>query len=75
MTLDLAAHVENFTRRVMQDALAEATANYWIRRAETFEAVGNPRCDEIAEACRHRATLGLGADDLELVADALSEVA
>ncbi len=75
MTLDLAAHIENFTRRVMQDALAEATAAYWLRRAKTFEAVGNPRCDEIAEACRHRATLGLGADDLELVADALSEVA
>ncbi len=71
---DLTAYIEHFRARVLQDALAEATANYWIRRAETFEAVGNPRCDEIALACRRHATLiPLGGD--ELVAAALEEVA
>ncbi len=75
MTADLAAHIEHFRARVLQDALAEATAAYWLRRADTFAAVVTPRCDEIAEACRHRATLGLGADDLQLVADVLGEVA
>jgi len=30
-------YVDNFRRRVMQDALSEATAAYWIRRAEVFE--------------------------------------
>ena len=74
MTLDLAAHVENFTRRVMQDALAEATAAYWLRRADTFAAVGNARCDEIALACRRHATL-IPLDDAGLVAAALEEVA
>ncbi len=73
MTLDPAAHVENFTRRVMQDALAEATAAYWLRRADTFAAVGTPRCDEIALACRRRATLGLGADDHALIWELLVE--
>lgn len=33
----LIEHVEHFQNRVMQDALAEATAAYWERRAEVFE--------------------------------------
>lgn len=33
----------------------EATPAYWLRRAEQFGAVANERCDQIAEACRHRA--------------------
>ena len=34
---DLMDYVENFRSRVAQDALAEATSNYWISRADTFE--------------------------------------
>jgi len=35
---DLEEHVAHFRRRVMADALQEATAAYWRRRAETFQA-------------------------------------
>lgn len=51
--------VEHFRSRVLQDALNEATSAYWRRRAEDFAAVGTPRCDEIAEACRNRARVSL----------------
>ncbi len=71
---ELSAAIEHFRARVLQDALAEATAAYWNRRAETFAAVGNARCDEIALACRRHATL-VPLDDAELVAGALGEVA
>ena len=33
----LADYVEHFRERVLQDALNEATASYWARRAEMFE--------------------------------------
>lgn len=33
-----ANHLDHFRRRVIQDAMAEATACYWERRAGTFEA-------------------------------------
>ena len=59
---DLAEHLEHFRMRVFQDALNEATAAYWLKRAEQFDAVGNDRCDEVAQACRNRATLALGAE-------------
>jgi hypothetical protein len=39
---DLPEHVDNFRRRVMADALQEATAAYWRRRAQTF-ATALPR--------------------------------
>jgi len=35
---ELTDHVANFQRRVLADALQEATAAYWTRRAEAFEA-------------------------------------
>lgn len=35
---DLSQHVEHFRYRVLADALQEATAAYWQRRAETLEA-------------------------------------
>lgn len=39
MRLDqLTDHVDHFRHRVMQDALQEATAAYWRRRAAAFEA-------------------------------------
>lgn len=59
---DLAAHVEHFRARVLQDALAEATASYWRRRAEQFAAVGNARCDETARACLAAAEMALIQD-------------
>lgn len=33
----LDAYVERFRRRVVQDALAEATNTYWNRRADAFD--------------------------------------
>ena len=30
-------HVDHFQRRVVQEAVADATATYWTRRAATFE--------------------------------------
>ncbi len=36
--LDLAEYVDNFRRRVLADAIQEASAIYWERRAEAFEA-------------------------------------
>ena len=64
MTTDgLAAYLEHFRARVLQDALNEATAAYWLRRAATFDAVGNARCDEIAQACRNRAAVGQFQED------------
>lgn len=70
----LTVHIEHFRARVLQDALLEATAVYWLRRADAFDAVGTPRCDEIALACRRHATLA-PLDGDELVAAALEEVA
>lgn len=61
---------EQFAHRLLQDAFTEATAAYWLRRAETFAAVGNARCDEIARACRNRATLA--TFDAELIDQALT---
>lgn len=55
VVMDLAAYVDHFRARVLQDALAEATGAHWQRRAETFAAVGNAACDEIAIACRNHA--------------------
>lgn len=31
-------YLDNFTRRVLQDAMTEATRRYWLRRAADFEA-------------------------------------
>jgi len=38
----LAAYIDNFRRRVLEDALHEATPIYWRRRAEAF-AGAQPR--------------------------------
>jgi hypothetical protein len=35
---DLAAYVEHFRTRVLQDALTEALRSTWLRRADAFEA-------------------------------------
>lgn len=31
-------YLDHFRARVLQDAFAEATADYWLRRAEAYEA-------------------------------------
>lgn len=36
MTIDV-DHIDHFQRRIIQDALADGTALYWLRRADTFE--------------------------------------
>lgn len=59
---ELDEYAEHFRARVLQDALNEATAVYWRRRAAAFDAVGNEECDVIAKACRNRAALMLGGE-------------
>jgi hypothetical protein len=44
----------------VQQAITEATADYWRRRAQDFEQIGNPRCAPIAENCRNHARLLAG---------------
>ena len=48
---------DHFRERVAQDAIAEATAEYWERRAKAFRAVGTEKADEIAQSCVNRAAL------------------
>lgn len=36
--VSLGEYLDHFTRRILQDALAEATAAYWLRRAADFDA-------------------------------------
>lgn len=52
----LVGYVDHFRCRLLQDALNEATAVYWLRRAAAFEAAlprvgdytGRADCDEVA---------------------------
>lgn len=62
----IAASVAHFRERVLQDALNEATAAYWRKRAEDFRHVGTPECDEVAEACENRARVSLLGGDIEV---------
>lgn len=66
----LPAYLEHFRRRVLYDALLEATSDYWLHRADVFAAVGNARCDEIAQACRNHAQF-LRAYQLDAEANAV----
>jgi hypothetical protein len=47
---DLEEHVAHFRKRVLQDALTEATATYWRRRADVFEAAAPRPGDFIGAA-------------------------
>ena len=73
----VAEHVEHFRWRVLQDALAEATATYWERRAAAFAIVGNALCDQVAQNCRNHAWLlrdiGLDGEAQQLIAQVLAE--
>lgn len=72
---DLQLYLDRFRACVVQDALNEATATYWQRRADQLAAVGTPDCDHVARLCRHRASLapiqsGPEPDVLAVLADA-----
>jgi hypothetical protein len=43
--------------RAVQHTLLEATWAYWMRRAQSFAAIGTPDADRIALACRRHARL------------------
>jgi hypothetical protein len=49
-TPDLAAYLDHFRARVLQDALNEATGAYWNRRAQTFEDARSRPGDYAGEA-------------------------
>lgn len=57
---------ELFVRRMILECLQESSADWWDRRAVQFDRVGNERCDEIADACRNKASFlrMYGDDDL-----------
>lgn len=60
------------------DALLQGSERYWLRRAADFATVGTPKCDEIAQACRNKASLCReeSADEwAELLAIELGDVA
>jgi hypothetical protein len=55
--MNLADYIDHFRARVLQDALDEATAEYWHRRAAAFDAArprvgdftGNATAEETAQ--------------------------
>lgn len=51
---DIAAYLEHFQFRVLQDALAEASNDHWLRRAEAFEAA-RPRHGDFHGQATHEA--------------------
>lgn len=53
----LADYMAHFRRRVIEDALLEATSAYWRHRADDFDTVGTPTADATAQACRSHAQL------------------
>jgi hypothetical protein len=74
---DLTAYVDHFRRRVLQDAMAEATNNYWQRRADTFERArprpgdfrGQATDADLAEADRRCAAAALACRQRATLAD------
>lgn len=69
----LSDELERFSRRLLYDCLLEQSRAYWIRRAEAFDAVGTPACDEIAQACRNRAEVSRLGGDAREFADLIRE--
>lgn len=51
MSIDLREHIDNFQRRVIEDAITSSRGATWLRRASAFEAAA-PRPDDF----RGRAT-------------------
>lgn len=55
MTLPaLIDHLDHFQRRVVQEAMRDATAAYWNRRAATFEAARPREGDYFGRATREQ---------------------
>lgn len=70
------ALAEHHLRRAMQlDAARPRPGDYTGAATPEQLAAQDERLSAAAAACRHRATLGLDADDIQMVADALAEVA
>ena len=62
----IAEHVSTFGRRVLQDALAEATSSYWLNRAQTLDAARSRPGDYVGAA---------SPEDLRRRDDELAQVA
>ncbi|WGY04321.1 hypothetical protein QI633_11245 [Nocardioides sp. QY071] len=66
-------YLDHFACRVIQDAICSAAPQQYEERAREFDAVGTPRCREMAQACRNAAIFWriygpeLIADDIDTV--------
>ncbi len=64
---EVVSHVQHFQHRVLTDALNEATADYWRRRGDVFEAAqpkrgdwpGQATLEQLAEANLRSASIAL----------------
>lgn len=65
---DLTEFVEHFRHRTLQDALNEATSDYWLHRAEQIEAA-RPRPGEYHGKATNT-DLAARYDDLSAIAEA-----
>jgi hypothetical protein len=71
--IDWPAVVEQAAVRAIREALLEAQAQHWRRRARTFRAVGTVECDQVALACERAAELALVGGTWPEVDDVLAE--
>jgi S-adenosylmethionine:tRNA-ribosyltransferase-isomerase (queuine synthetase) len=65
---------DHFMHRMLEQVMSEETRAFWIRRAQTFDAVGTTACREIAQACRNRAAMAEYEDFSEIIAQVVDEV-
>ena len=70
---DLGDWLEHFRARVLQDALSEATASYWSRRAEQFQEAA-PRLGDF-HGKRTREELGIKWREMHTIASACHNAA
>lgn len=66
-------YLDDFARRLVQDAICAATPAQYVRRATQLEAIETPRCREAAQACRNAAAFWRRYGP-ELIADDLDNV-
>lgn len=70
--------IDRLAQSLLVELLLDAQEKYWLKRAQDFAKVGTPQCDEIAKACRAKASLCReeSADEwTELLAVELGDVA
>lgn len=48
MSITLAEHLDHFSHRFLQEVLDDATASYWLKRAQAFE---DAKPDPIRDYC------------------------